>query len=80
MIKSYKLKLYPNKVNPAYSSQTCPMCGFIDKANRQGTSFLCGKCGYGNHADVVGAINLVGRVAREPSVPLKSIREEIRGD
>ena len=65
------------KVNPAYSSQECPACGFTDRANRQGTSFLCGQCGYGNHADVVGAINLVGRVAGEHSVPLKQHQEVV---
>lgn len=58
------------KVNPAYSSQECPVCGFIDEMNRQGMLFLCKQCGYRENADVVGAINLVGRVIREQSVSL----------
>jgi len=57
------------KVNPAYSSQMCPVCGFTNKANRQGMWFLCSQCGYKGNADVVGAINLVKRVVREQSVP-----------
>lgn len=58
-------------VEPAYSSQTCPKCGFIDKANRVGDSFNCKQCDYKNHSDTVGAINLSlrGRVAGCISVP-----------
>lgn len=63
------------KVSPAYSSRKCPMCGFIDEMNRQGMLFLCKQCGYRENADVVGAINLVGRVIREQSVPLNQMRE-----
>jgi len=58
------------RVNPAYSSQMCPVCGFINKANRQGMWFLCGRCGYKGNSDVVGAINLVQRVAGEQFDPL----------
>ena len=60
-------------IEPAYSSQTCPICGFIDKANRAGDSFCCRKCGYSNHSDTVGAINLSlrGRVAGSISSPTK---------
>lgn len=61
------------KVNPAYSSQKCPVCGFTDKMNRRGSLFLCSQCGYMGNIDVVGAINLVGRVIREQSVPLNQI-------
>lgn len=50
------------KVDPAYSSQTCPVCGFTDSGNRLGSLFRCGRCGHEGHADVVAAINLVGRV------------------
>lgn len=62
------------KVDPAYSSQTCPMCEFIDGANRRGEKFLCGQCGYKGNADIVGAMNLIGRVARESSVPLNRVK------
>jgi len=58
-------------VEPAYSSQTCPICSFVDKANRVGDNFCCKKCEYSNHSDTVGAINLSlrGRVAWEHFVP-----------
>lgn len=48
-------------VNPAYTSQECPSCGFISKSNRKGTEFHCRGCGRQGHADVVGARNLLGR-------------------
>jgi putative transposase len=49
-------------VAPQYSSQTCPCCGHVAKANRPTQArFLCLDCGYENHADVVGAINILAR-------------------
>lgn len=48
-------------VNPAYTSQTCPSCGYVSKRNRNGVVFKCGSCGRKSHADVVGGINLLGR-------------------
>ena len=49
-------------VPPHYTSQTCPCCGHISKDNRQTQAkFMCVECGYENHADVVGAINVLER-------------------
>jgi putative transposase len=49
-------------VPPQHTSQTCPACGHVSKENRQTQSkFLCVACGYENHADVVGAINVLER-------------------
>jgi putative transposase len=48
-------------VNPAYTSQTCPKCGYVDKKNRNKESFVCKACQYKGHADVVGAKNIVCR-------------------
>jgi IS605 OrfB family transposase len=46
-------------VDPAYTSQTCPLCGHISKSNRQSQSwFCCQQCGYQSNADRVAAINL----------------------
>ena len=42
-------------VNPAYTSQCCPVCG--TKHHAKDRKFDCG-CGYKNHRDVVGAINI----------------------
>lgn len=47
------------------TSRTCPQCGHCAKENRRSQSeFLCVKCGFQAHADVVGATN-VGRKGRE---------------
>jgi len=67
------------KVNSAYSSQKCPMCGFTDKVNRKKELFLCSRCGYRGNADIVGAINILsfGRVIRGQSVPLTRVRTNV---
>ena len=49
-------------VPPHHTSQTCPACAHVSKDNRQTQAkFLCVDCGYENHADVVGAINVLER-------------------
>lgn len=46
-------------VPPMYTSQQCPECFSISADNRKTQSrFLCIACGYENHADLVGAINV----------------------
>ena len=40
------------EVDPAYSSQTCHRCGWVDKRNRRSQSeFECGRCRFVGHAD-----------------------------
>ena len=47
------------QVNPAYTSQRCTACGHTDKKNRTTQAeFLCQKCGFVEHADLVGADNI----------------------
>ncbi|MEH8210287.1 zinc ribbon domain-containing protein, partial [Gallibacterium anatis] len=47
---------------PQNSSRTCPCCGHISKENRQTQAhFECVECGYTENADVVGALNVLGR-------------------
>jgi len=48
-------------VNPAYTSQTCPNCGFVSRKNRCGIKFQCCYCGKISHADVVGGAGLLRR-------------------
>ncbi len=49
-------------VPPQNTSRTCPCCGHVSAANRQTQDrFECAECGYENHADVVGAINILAR-------------------
>jgi len=38
--------------NPAYSSQECHACGYLDQKNRKGETFECLWCGRKVHADV----------------------------
>lgn len=46
-------------VPPMYTSQQCPECFSISAGNRRTQSrFQCISCGYENHADLVGAINV----------------------
>ena len=50
-------------VPPHNTSRTCPACGHISKENRRSQAqFACVACGYQNHADVVGAINVLEAV------------------
>ena len=46
-IKLYNLPIEIIYVNPAYTSQTCPNCGFVAKKNRdyQARQFRCQHCG-----------------------------------
>lgn len=48
------------KANPAYTSQCCPVCGHIEKANRNKKLhlFTCKNCGYKSNDDRIGAMNL----------------------
>lgn len=49
-------------VPPHNTSRTCPCCGHVSGDNRlTQATFLCVDCGYENHADVVGAINVLER-------------------
>ncbi|WP_328994275.1 transposase [Kribbella sp. NBC_01245] len=65
------------KVNPAYTSQTCAECGHCASENRENqAAFRCVACGHTAHADVNAARNIAaGRAvtARRGtrSVPLK---------
>jgi putative transposase len=51
------------KVDAHYTSKACPMCGHIDDANRlnKGLLFVCQRCYYTLHADLIGARNLTMR-------------------
>lgn len=42
-------------VNPAYTSQTCPICGHVHHANDR--NYTC-KCGFHTHRDLLGAMNI----------------------
>lgn len=49
-------------VPPYHTSCTCPRCHHVAKENRRTQArFSCVECGYENHADVVGAKNVLER-------------------
>lgn len=63
---TYKAKLLGSavvKVDADYTSKACPVCGHIDQKNRpnKGLNFLCTCCGHSDHADRIGAKNILMR-------------------
>ena len=65
------------RVNPKYTSQTCPVCGFRSRENRKWESFKCLKCGFVGHADHVGAINISERVPNDNPYLKPIIRSDL---
>ena len=72
------------KVDPAYTSQTCSVCGHVNKENRRTQAlFHCTACGHTANADHNAAVNIlarglplvrpargVGATARRGAIPL----------
>ena len=56
------------KVSPAYTSQTCSLCGAIHKENRDGDLFKCIVCGYEVDADYNASINIRNKGVYSPLV------------
>ena len=48
-------------VDPAYTSQTCSICGLLDAASRNRQRFCCRACGMELDADVNAAVNILKR-------------------
>ena len=64
----YKAKLCGSKViyvDPQYTSISCPVCGYTAKENRDKRKFCCKNCGFEEHADIVGAKNIMLRVLKD---------------
>ena len=61
----WKTQLYGGtviKVAPAYTSQTCPVCGHCEAKNRPTQAkFKCLCCGHTDNADHVAALNILAR-------------------
>ena len=61
------------KVPPAYTSCTCPICSCRDKHNRPKQAvFHCTACGHNENADIVGAKNVLKKGRKGPSAHVKS--------
>ena len=48
-------------VSAYYTSQTCNICGYVDRKNRSGEEFKCLKCNHQTNADVNAAKNILER-------------------
>jgi len=72
----YKAKLtgvMVSFVDPAYTSQQCSACGYIDKGNRKTQAeFVCLKCNHTENADVNAAKNIAFRAAVNQPIALRS--------
>ena len=57
----------PQKVHPAFTSTTCPKCGYSGADNRLKDTeehraiFNCVNCKFKEHSDIIGAINIAGK-------------------
>jgi len=50
------------EINPAYTSQECSSCGYVDEKNRKNTQeFECRACGNKTNAQINGARNILRR-------------------
>jgi IS605 OrfB family transposase len=49
------------QVNPAYGSQSCPHCEFVDQRNRKEDRFQCLHCGHEGQSDRIAALNYARR-------------------
>ena len=72
----YGIKI--TKVNPAYTSKTCDLCGYVDSRNRKGKKFLCLMCGHEIDADVGGARSIRGRSSVENSYKYYSVAKVLQ--
>ena len=58
------------RVDPKYTSQTCPVCGVVDAGSRKGESFDCLHCGFRLDADQNGALNVLLRGLSDIGYPV----------
>jgi len=78
----YKLKrinINLIELSEQFTSQTCPVCG--NRYKPTGRNYICKKCDYKNHRDIVGAINILSKYLNGeikpidlPYKPLKYLR------
>ena len=50
-------------IDPAYTSQKCSSCGYIDANNRKRTEFKCIRCGFELNADRNAALNIMEKAS-----------------
>ena len=47
-----------NKSHPAFTSQRCSSCGWVQRTNRKDSTFKCKSCGHTQDADLNAALNI----------------------
>jgi IS605 OrfB family transposase len=66
------------EINAAYTSQTCPFCGYVHSDNRMGSKFHCLSCGREGDADYFASLNILSRCG-DPDIglytPYKKVKE-----
>ena len=65
------------QVNPAYGSQSCPHCEFVDRKNRIGESFQCLHCGHEDISDRIAALNYARRFG-DPEIGLYTPYRQVK--
>ena len=65
------------QVNPAYGSQSCPLCEFVDQRNRTGDCFQCLYCGHEDTADRIAALNYARRLG-DPEIGLYTPYSQVK--
>ncbi|WP_301336878.1 RNA-guided endonuclease InsQ/TnpB family protein [Thermus scotoductus] len=55
------------KVDPKYTSQDCPVCGYREKKPLWVREYTCPQCGAHLHRDIAAAQNILARARTEPS-------------
>lgn len=64
--------------SPWKTSQRCFLCGNIDRKNRRADKFKCTNCGFEEHADIVGAMNLKA-LGLAGAYSLRSLQTQFNG-
>ena len=67
------------EIDPAYTSQECPVCHHIARSNRPTRdSFVCELCGFSGLADHIAAINIAARAAVNLPIVSRYIEHELQ--
>jgi putative transposase len=81
---SRELGIRVSLINPAYTSQQCPICGHVSKDNRKTQEkFCCVKCNHTDNADHNASVNIMNRLDNKDirlKTPLWRIREILNFD
>lgn len=65
------------EISEAYTSQTCPECG--NKYKPMSRNYICKKCGYEIHRDVLGAYNILSKFLNDGEIKKLNIElKELR--